>query len=141
MAELAREIIVQKIKSLENNLTVQSYEVASLRDLLSKIDEATGKVASVKVPKVSSLNEKSGRPSTRYLDEAIKNAKAVSKYMKANPRILKTVAIKELLMRGELITRPTWKDPVVSIKTQTSPSVLGTELFVELFRKGMPHAR
>ena len=141
MAELAREIIVQKIESLENNLTVQSYEVASLRDLLSKIDEATGKVASVKVPKVSSLNQKSERSSTRYVDEAIKNAKAVSKYMKANPRMLKTVAIKELLMRGELTTRPTWKDPVVNIKTQTSPSVLGTELFVKLFRKGMPNAR
>lgn len=132
MTELAREIIVQKIKSLEDNLTVQSYEVASLRDLLSKIDEATGKVASVNA-KVRAPKKSSSGEMTDYKVDALKNAKAVAKYMRDNPRITKADAIRELLLRGELRTRSTWKDARVNITTQISPSVIGRDTAERIF--------
>lgn len=132
MTELAREIIVQKIKSLEDKLTVQSYEVASLRDLLSKIDEATGKVASVNAVAKTAKKSSSGEM-TDYMADALKNAKTVARYMRGNPRITKADAIKELLLRGELRTRSTWKDARVNITTQISPSVIGRETAERLF--------
>lgn len=132
MTELAREIIVQKINSLEENLTIRAIEVASLKDLLSKIDEATGKVASVNT-KVKTGKKSSSGAMTDYKVDAFKNAKTVAKYMRDNPRITKADAIKELIMRGELRTRPTWTDARVNIMTQISPSVIGREEHERLF--------
>jgi len=132
MTELAREIIIQKINSLEENLTIRAIEVASLKDLLSNIDEATGKVASVNT-KVKTGKKSSSGAMTDYKVDAFKNAKTVAKYMRDNPRITKADAIKELIIRGELRTRPTWTDARVNIMTQISPSVIGREEHDRLF--------
>ena len=70
---------------------------------------------------------------TDYKVDAFKNAKTVAKYMRDNPRITKADAIKELIIRGELRTRPTWTDARVNIMTQISPSVIGREEHDRLF--------
>jgi len=132
MTELAREIIIQKINSLEENLTIRAIEVAAPKDLLSNIEEPTGKVASVKT-KVKAGKKSSSGAMTDYKVDAFKNAKTVAKYMRDNPRITKADAIKELIIRGELRTRPTWTDARVNIMTQISPSVIGREEHDRLF--------